>query len=130
MRHQALKCAEQGVPAEPEELRCLDHRARVVLGLFAKKERITASDVAAELGLSERTARNLLKGWTEDGWLEVADPSRRARAYSLSAIYRQYVGSLSATKEGGEKNEARQYTGFLHRPAYWHLFVACLLNQG
>jgi hypothetical protein len=40
-----------------------------------------------------------------DGWLEVADPSRRGRAYSLSAIYRQYIGGLSAMNQGGEKNE-------------------------
>lgn len=105
VRQKAQKCAEQGMPAEPEELRRLDHRARVVLGLFAKKETITSANVAAELGLSERMARNLLKGWTKDGWLEVVEPSRRGRAYSLSAIYRQYIGSLSAMNQGGEKNE-------------------------
>jgi hypothetical protein len=46
-----------------------------------------------------REARNLLKDWVDDGWLEIADPSRRWRAYSLSAVYRQYIGSLSATAE-------------------------------
>jgi hypothetical protein len=65
-------------------------------GLFAGKETITAPNVAKELGLSERMARNLLTGWVEDGWLEVANPSRRARAYSLSAKYRQYIESSSA----------------------------------
>ncbi|MFZ3148175.1 MAG: hypothetical protein WA137_03955 [Methanothrix sp.] len=53
--------------------------------------------MAAELRLSERMARNLLMAWVEDGWLEIADPSRRARSYSLSAKYQQYIGSLSAT---------------------------------
>jgi predicted HTH transcriptional regulator len=96
VRQKAQKCAEKGLPAEPEELRRLDHRARVVLGLFAKKETITSADVAAELGLSERMARNLLKGWMKDGWLEAVDPSRRGRAYSLSVIYRQYIGNTSA----------------------------------
>jgi DNA-binding GntR family transcriptional regulator len=81
------------MPEEPEALRRLDHRARIVLGLFAGKEAITSADVAGELGLSERMARNLLRAWVEDGWLEMAHPSRRARAYSLSAKYRQYVGS-------------------------------------
>jgi Fic family protein len=90
---------------EPEELRRLDFRARRVMGLFAHKETITAPQVAAELGLSERTARNLLKNWVAEGWLVVANPSRRARAYSLSAEYRQYIGSLSAMPQGGEKNE-------------------------
>jgi DNA-binding transcriptional regulator PaaX len=73
-------------------------------GLFAGKETITAPDVAKELGLSERMARNLLTGWVEDGWLEVTNQSRRARAYSLSAEYRQYIGSSSAMPQG-EKNE-------------------------
>jgi hypothetical protein len=35
-------------------------------------------------------ARELLRQWVEDGWLLIADPSRRGRAYELSAGYRQY----------------------------------------
>ncbi|MBN1324026.1 MAG: Fic family protein [Methanotrichaceae archaeon] len=103
-RLQALKCAEQKVPAEPEELRRLDHRARRILWLFATKENITSADVAVELALSERMARNLLRAWVDEGWLEVANFSRRARSYRLSAIYRQYIGSLSATPRGGDEN--------------------------
>jgi hypothetical protein len=30
----------------------------------------------------------------------VADPSRRKRAYKLTAIYRQYIGGLSAKPRG------------------------------
>lgn len=105
VRLSAQKCAVEGLEDEPDDLRRLDHRARVVLGLFAGKETITAPQVASELGLSERMARNLLKDWVEDGWLEVTNPSRRARSYSLSAKYRQYIGSLSAIVLGGEKNE-------------------------
>ena len=105
VRLTAQKCAFEGRQAEPEELRRLDHRARVVLGLFAAKETVTAPQVAAELGLSERMARNLLTDWVRDGWLEVADPSRRARSYSLSAKYRQYIGSLSAIVREEENNE-------------------------
>ena len=86
--------------AEPDALRCLDQRARTVLALFLRTDRITTADVAGALGLSDRMARVLLGRWVEDGWLEVADPSRRARAYLLSASYRQFIGSLSAM--GGE----------------------------
>lgn len=82
VRLRAEKCAAVGVQIEPQALRRLDHRARIVLGL------------------SERMARNLLGIWVKEGWLEIANPSRRARAYSLSAKYRQYIGSLSA-KSGG-----------------------------
>jgi Fic family protein len=96
VRLMAEKCAALGVQAEPEALRRLDHRARIVLGLFSGKQTITSAQVAGELGLSERMARNLLGVWVKEGWLEIADPSRRARAYSLSAKYRQYIGSLSA----------------------------------
>jgi Fic family protein len=105
VRLSAQECAADDLQPEPEELRRLDHRARVVLGLFAGKETITAPQVAAELGLSERMTRNLLGAWVKDGWLEITNPSRRARSYSLSAKYRQYIGSLSAMVQGGEKNE-------------------------
>ena len=105
VRCRAQKCAVEGLEVEPEDLRRLDHRARVVLGLFARKETIIAPQVAEVLGLSQRMARNLLGTWVKEGWLEVANPSRRARSYSLSAKYRQYIGSLSAIIQDGEKKE-------------------------
>jgi hypothetical protein len=40
----------------------------------------------------------LLKGWVEDGWLIVENPSNRKRSYKLSAKYRQYISSLSAIR--------------------------------
>jgi Fic family protein len=116
VRLSAQKCAVQELEDEPEDLRRLDHRARVVLGLFAGKETITAPQVASELGLSERMARNLLKDWVEDGWLEVTNPSRRARSYSLSAKYRQYLGKISAIPRqniGNTSADYRQYLGSL-----------------
>jgi transposase len=70
-------------------MRQLDHRARIVLALFARQETITATQVAETLGLSERMARNLMQEWVEQGWLIMADTSRRKRAYKLSAQYRQ-----------------------------------------
>jgi hypothetical protein len=99
VRLEAARYAKEGVPAEPVELRRLERRARVVLGMFAKAERITTAEVAGALGLSDRMARNLLREWVADGWLLVSDPSRRGRRYSLSAIYRQYVGKLSAMRK-------------------------------
>ena len=82
--------------SEPEGLRRLDHRARAVLALFAGAETITATQVAGALGLSERTARLVLHEYVTDGWLRIANPSNRRRAYLLSASYRQYIGELSA----------------------------------
>ena len=97
VKEEALRAAREGAPIEPEELRRLDPRARTVLSLFARQDRITSAQVAQTLGLSERMARELLRAWVGQGWLVVADPSNRGRAYSLSASYRQYVGALSAT---------------------------------
>ncbi len=95
-QEEALRLAQQPPPAEPEAVRRLDSRARRVLALFAAADQITARQVAETLGLSQRMARNLLRDWVEDGWLEIADPSKRKRAYKLSAIYRQYISDLTA----------------------------------
>jgi Fic family protein len=69
-------------------LRSLDHRARRVLGIFSTQEYIRSSDVANLLGISLRQTRDLLSGWVAEGWLEVADPSRRGRKYRLATEYR------------------------------------------
>ena len=61
----------------------LDARARLAIGLFARQERITSQDVAATLGLSTRMARVLLADWVAAGWIAIADPSKRNRAYVL-----------------------------------------------
>ncbi len=102
-KDEALRYSARGVPAEPEELRRLDHRARTVLALFTRTEQVTTSQVAAALGLSERMARLLLNTWVKDGWLVIANPSNRKRTYGLSEIYRQYIDSLSAMQEVEEK---------------------------
>ncbi|MBI4551527.1 MAG: Fic family protein, partial [Candidatus Latescibacteria bacterium] len=102
-QQEALRLAGEGVPAEPEALRRLDRRARTVLALFSRAERITSADVAQALGLSERMARVLLRGWVSEGWLKVTHASNRARGYELSAIYRQYIGNLSAIPGSGKE---------------------------
>jgi len=91
-----LHYASRGAPAQPDELRQLDHRARAVLALFSAAETVTTRQIAAVLGLSPRMARVLARQWVSAGWLVVADPSNRARCYALSASYRQLAGPLSA----------------------------------
>lgn len=98
-KDEALRSARDGLPTEPEELRKLDRRARMVLGLFAKQESITATDVAKLLGLSDRQVRDLIRGWVMNGWLVISDPAKRSRAYVLSAEYRRSVGGLTAVVE-------------------------------
>jgi len=82
--------------AEPEALRSLDRRARIIFGLFGKQDTIRTVDIANALGLSERMARVLAKTWIADGWLTVKGAGKRNRGYELTAIYRQYIGNLTA----------------------------------
>ena len=95
-QEEALRLADQPSLGEPEAVQRLDSRGRRVLALFVATDRITASQVAQTLGLSQRMVRNLLQDWVDDGLLVVIDTSKRKRAYGLSAIYRQYIGSLTA----------------------------------
>jgi transposase len=60
-----------------------------VLGLFAQQEFIVSSNVANLLGISVRQARDLLTGWVEQGWIGVADPSRKGRKYRLADKYQK-----------------------------------------
>ncbi len=72
-------------------LRPLDYRARRVLGLFATREYLRTVDIAHLLGISPRHTRDLLATWVRQGWLEIADPSRRGRKYRLAEQYRQLL---------------------------------------
>lgn len=72
-------------------LRPLDARARRVLGLFNRQEFILSSDVSRLVGISTRQSRELLSQWVRQGWLEVENPSKRARKYRLAEKYREIV---------------------------------------
>ena len=88
--------ASQPVTPEPLELRRLDRRARMALGLFTQQDTVSNAEIARVLGLSPRTVRDLIASWLKDGWLEVADPARKSRRYRLSAKYRRYIGRITA----------------------------------
>ena len=84
------------IASEPPELRRLDRRARMVLGLFTRQETVTNAEIARALGLAPRTVRDLIGAWLADGWLQVADPARKSRRYHLSAKYRRFIGRITA----------------------------------
>jgi len=74
-----------------ELLRPLDHRARHVLALFARQDFIKSSNVANLLAISTRHARELLSQWTAQGWLVIANPSKRGRKYRLEQKYKSLI---------------------------------------
>jgi Fic family protein len=98
-KQETLHFAKERSPQPPEPMRKLDRRAKAILPLFLKTDRISNAVVHEALGLSERMTRVLLAKWVKEGWLILANSSNRARAYGLSAIYRQYLKPLSAMRK-------------------------------
>ena len=64
-------------------IRSLDARQRKVLTLFDAWAEITTSQIAELLKLSPRGARALAQKWVKDGFLAIANPSKRGRTYRL-----------------------------------------------
>jgi Fic family protein len=88
VRDQAAEAATAaGSRDDSAELRRLDPRRRRLLELFRASATATTADMAGHLGLSPRTVTSLARQWVADGFLEVADPSRRTRSYRLAPPY-------------------------------------------
>jgi Fic family protein len=84
----------EGDSSEDVLLRRLDRRARLVLGLFLRQDKVTAADAARLLGLSARQTRDLITAWVGQGWIEVGSAARKTRNYRLSAEYRRFIGEI------------------------------------
>jgi len=52
--------------------------------LFEKKEFITSKDIEELFHFAGRTARQLLQKWVKQGFVVVAEPSKKARKYKLN----------------------------------------------
>lgn len=88
VRARAAEAAAAGAAADDSTaLRRLDPRKRLLLELFRGSSSATTAQMASYLGLSARTLNSLVPRWIEDGFLEVADASRRSRSYRLTAPY-------------------------------------------
>ncbi len=76
----------QSAPAgdRSDWIRSLDARQRKALGLFDEWTEITTSRIAELLKLSPRGARALAQKWVQDGFLVIANPSKRGRTYRLA----------------------------------------------
>jgi Fic family protein len=72
-------------------LRRLDPRQRKALALFQESETIASRDLEKLFAVSQRTARHLLNGWAEHGFLVVADPSKKGRKYGLAGEFRELL---------------------------------------
>lgn len=65
-------------------IRSLDARQRQILTLFDSWSEVTTSQIAEILQLSPRGARAVVQHWVQDGFLAIADASKRGRTYRLA----------------------------------------------
>ncbi len=88
---QMMKSKEQGGKDHSHLLRLLDPKQRKVLELFRGYDVVTAKQVGDLFGFQPRTSAALCKKWVQSGFLEVVDPSNKARTYKLSESYDKAV---------------------------------------
>ena len=69
----------------------LDPKKRKALELFEDYAIITSAQVGEFYGFKPRTSSKICKTWMEEGFLEIVDPSRKARKYKLSEKYRRLI---------------------------------------
>lgn len=69
---------------QTETINSLDSRQKQALISFEKSEFITAKEVKELFHFAGRTARQLLQKWVRQGFVAVADPSKKARKYKLN----------------------------------------------
>lgn len=86
VKQRAKDAAGGGAKDYAPALRHLDPRQRKALELFRHHSVITSHDVGLLFGISDRAARNLLTAWVEGGFVEIADPSKKNRKYTLSEV--------------------------------------------
>jgi Fic family protein len=89
-RHEAAAGSADRTPL----LRALDARQRKALTLFQASREISSLDIADLFGFSHRAAAMLCQRWVADGFLVIANASKKARKYRLN-------DALEATMSAG-----------------------------
>lgn len=92
VRDQAMVEAGQGGKDRSKALRDLDARQRKALILFETSREVTAKDIGKLFGFKARSAAALCQKWVGEGFLEVADLSRKSRTYRLADKYEEIIG--------------------------------------
>ena len=79
----AMAAQEERQPDQSPLLRKLNANQKQALTLFAKQEEVRSVELAQHLGISPRSAAEFCIKWTEEGFLKVGNPSKKARTYML-----------------------------------------------
>jgi Fic family protein len=81
---QAKKESQIGARDRSQLLRTLDTKQRKALTLFEQSREVTAKEIAEFFGFQQRPAAALCQRWVAEGFLVIADPSKKARRYRLN----------------------------------------------
>jgi len=87
----AAQGKKEGAPDQSKLLRKLDAGQRKALELFKDHEVIAAKDLSGYLKISERASRDLCMKWVDEGFLQIENPSKKARSYRLSPKHEALV---------------------------------------
>ena len=80
------------VPAfQTEKLRELRPQQRQLLSLFRKSREVNLQEIADHLGINTRSANGLIKKWVEQEFIQVENPSKKARTYVLGNDWERVV---------------------------------------
>jgi Fic family protein len=90
-KEQMEKEKTKGSPDQGKILRTLDPKKRKVLELFQNYEVITNQQVIALFDFKARTGAKLCQTWTQEGFLETVNPSRKKREYRLGRKYQKLI---------------------------------------
>jgi Fic family protein len=81
---QAKRESLTGAADRSHLLRTLDAKQRKTLTLFEHSREVTAKEIAALFGYQQRPAATLCQRWVAEGFLLIANPSKKARRYRLN----------------------------------------------
>ena len=88
---QLQKTGEKNLPDRAAEMRILDPKQRKALQLFQKFSVITAAQIGKFFDFKPSTSAQLCKKWVSKGFLEIVNPSNKARSYRLGEGYKELV---------------------------------------
>jgi Fic family protein len=97
IRSRAEEAGRAGALDQTPILRNLSSQQRKALSLFLRSKTVTSKDLAEFFKNSPRAAASLSAHWVEDGFLVVANSSKKTRSYQLAARYE----ALVAEQAGG-----------------------------
>lgn len=78
-----VKQIGNSIPVVKRAKQLPDPRKQRVMALFAQKNKVTTNEIASVLCLSARMARVIIQKWLKEGWIEMAEQSKKSRSYAL-----------------------------------------------